>query len=122
MQTLLDTARRVLDASRNLLQGEPLRAIGYGAAVVIFLVSNASGRFADVSFDTAITLATTAVATLIGIIETARRYVYSPATVATIVTTPPAASGPIDAAIEAGVSEEQIVDAASLPDLDLGDD
>lgn len=122
MQNILDIVRRVLDGSRNLLQGEPLRAIGYGAAVVIFLVTNASGRFEDIPFDTAVTLAFGAATTLVGIIETARRYVYSPATVAEIVTTPPAASGPIDAALAAGVSEEQIVDAANLPDLDLGDE
>lgn len=85
MSTVLDAARRVLDSARNLLSGEPLRAIGYGSSVVIYLVANASGRFADLSFDEAINLSLLAVSTVVGVIETARRFVYSPNTVSDIV-------------------------------------
>lgn len=103
MTFVLDASRALLDAARNVLQGEPLRAIGYGAAVVVFIVANASGRFADLTFDEAISTATVATTTLIGVIETARRFVFSPASVAAIVTAPPTAAGPIIAAEEAGV-------------------
>lgn len=79
------TPSSILDAARNLLAGEPLRAIGYGAAVIVYLVTNASGRFADLTFDEAFSAATVAITTVIGIVETARRFVYSKPTVEVLV-------------------------------------
>lgn len=75
----------VLDKVRDLLKGEPARAIGYGGAVVVYLVANAFGRIPDMSFDQAVTLAVSAVALLAGFVETIRRYVYSPNTVSAII-------------------------------------
>lgn len=78
---------------RALLQGEPLRAIVYGAAVVIWLVvgiANATGFTQlgpHISLDDAMVAATGAAA---GLTEVSRRFVYSPATVATLTGTPPA--------------------------------
>lgn len=82
--TIFERLQGLLNKVANLLTGEPLRAIGYGAAVVIWLVANASGKFADMSFESAIVLSTTAIGTLSGIIETARKFVYSPNSVQTI--------------------------------------
>jgi hypothetical protein len=67
-----------------LLQGEPLRAIVYGAAVVVWVVvglANASGVVRlgpTISLDDALVDATAAAALLT---EIGRRFVYSPATV-----------------------------------------
>jgi len=69
---------------RDLLSGEPLRAIVYGAAVVIWLVTsiaNALGitRFGpEISVESALTQATAASVLLT---EIARRFTYSPNTV-----------------------------------------
>ncbi len=68
----------LLDQVRGLLQGEPLRAIGYGAGVIIYIVARASGKIADVSLDQAVIQAGAAAAILASVVETARRYV-SPA-------------------------------------------
>ncbi len=117
---LLDFARNLLDAATRLLQGEPLRAIGYGAAVVVFLVANASGRFADLTFDEALNIALAAVTTLIGIIETARRFVYSPNTVARVETA--AIQRGIDVGVQAATGTEfeaPVPAPAILPDVDL---
>jgi hypothetical protein len=71
----------ILTRARALLAGEPLRAIIYGAAVVVWLVvgaANALGFTAlgpTISVDDALTVATTAAVLLT---ELARRYV-SPA-------------------------------------------
>ena len=67
-----------------ILRGEPVRAIGYGAAVVIYLVARASGKIADVSWPEAVGQATAAVAILASILETIRHFVWSPASVATL--------------------------------------
>lgn len=87
----------IRDTTERLLQGEPLRAIVYGAAVVIWLVvgiANALGitRFgATISLTDAMTQATVAAAV---ITEIARRYVWSPASVQQLLierrTAPPA--------------------------------
>jgi len=112
-------ARSVLDAAARLLQGEPLRAIGYGAAVVVFLVANASGRFADLTFDESLNIALAAITTLIGIIETARRFVYSPNTVTQV--TNAALQRGVDIGLQAatGTEFEAPVPAPVLPDVDL---
>lgn len=75
----------VLDKVQSVLQGEPLRAIGYGAGVVIYFVARASGKIADVPLDQAIVQASGALALLVSVVETARRFVYSPNTVAQII-------------------------------------
>lgn len=68
----------ILTALRGALQGEPLRVITYGSAVVIYVVARASGQIVDVSFDEAIINATAGAAIVIAVVEFARRYV-SPA-------------------------------------------
>lgn len=73
--------RRVLDASAELLRGEPLRALGYGVAVVLFFVALAFDKVPDMTFDEALASATTALTGVVGFVETARRLVYSPPTV-----------------------------------------
>lgn len=100
----------LLDKARALLQGEPLRLIGYGAGFVIYFVSWASGSIDDIPFETAVTLAIAGAGTLATIIETARRFVYSPASVAQITaqvaTAPPTAAGPLAAAAEVAAKVE----------------
>lgn len=119
MTKLLDLANAVLDKLRDLLQGDALRAISYGSAVIIYFIARALGSIEDVSFEQAITSAGAAAAVIIGITETARRYVYSAKSVANMVTTPPTAAGPIAAAVEAGVQPEVIVGAMDAqPDSD----
>jgi hypothetical protein len=88
----IDTLKTYLDKAEDLLtQREPARAIGYGAAIVIVgvsLVSNALGftRIPAIDLPTAVGDATIAIATVVGLVESIRRFVYSPATVDTIVT------------------------------------
>lgn len=107
----------LLNRARALLQGETLRAIVYGAAIVVWIVvglSNALGftRFgANISVTDALTQATAASVLLT---ELARRFVYSPATVAAIVNTPPTAAGPIAAAEAAGVDTTLNPDGAPV--------
>lgn len=85
--TISERIAALLDQARVLLQGEPARLIGYGAAVVVVLVvaiANALGftRFgANIDLGTALGLTTLAIGSLVGLIETIRRYVYSPNTV-----------------------------------------
>jgi hypothetical protein len=67
-----------IDRIRGLLHGEPLRAIGYGAGVVVWIVAGLSGRIPNVPIEQAVVNAGAAAALLASIIETARRYV-SPA-------------------------------------------
>ena len=74
------TPSELLDRATALLQGEPARAIGYGSALVIVgvsLVSNALGytRIPAVDLPTAIGLATAAIVTVTGVIESIRRFV-----------------------------------------------
>lgn len=111
MDRILTIARTIISKAEDLLQGEPLRVIGYGAAVVIWLVCNASGRFADISFDSALALTVSAAATLTAILETARRFVYSPNTVAVVAA----------AAYAAGADEVPvpIPSSGALPGIDL---
>lgn len=101
----------ILEKVRALLQGEPLRAIVYGAAVVIWIVTRVAaalhvGNIAAVDLDQALVMATAA---SVALTEFARRWTYSPATVAAIVKTPPTAAGPIAAAEAVGVDTSQPV-------------
>jgi hypothetical protein len=75
----------VLDKARDLLKGEPARAIGYGTAAVIYLVAMAFDRIPDMSPEEALTSATFAITSIVGVIESIRHFVYSPATVSEIV-------------------------------------
>jgi len=78
------TLRSVLDKARELLRGEPARIIGYGAAVVIYLVALGFDAIPDMTPEAALTAAVAAIATVAGVIETIRSLVYSPATVDTL--------------------------------------
>lgn len=74
------TITDLLDKAESLLQGEPARAIGYGAALVIVgvsLASNALGftRIPAVDLPTAVADATFAIATIVGVIESIRHFV-----------------------------------------------
>ena len=69
-----------------LLTKSPARAIGYGAAVVVYLVANAFGRIPDMTIDQAVYTATVVIGILVAVIEAIRHYVYSPATVEDILT------------------------------------
>ena len=74
------TITDILTKAEALLQGEPARAIGYGAALVIVgvsLASNALGftRIPEVDLATAVTDATFAIATIVGVIESIRHFV-----------------------------------------------
>jgi hypothetical protein len=69
---------------RALLQAEPLRAIAYGAAFVVWIVAAIAQligytRIPPVDFAAALVAATTAAG---AVAEFARRFVYSPAIVA----------------------------------------
>ena len=125
--------RILLYRVEDLLRGEPARFIGYGAAVVlvgIIAVANQLGvtRFGTgMSLADALTLSTTAITTLIGVIESIRHFVYAPDTVH---------SERIDAYFEGAEMEHavhaddegplnvhagnaDVVDPADLPDLSL---
>ena len=71
---------------RDLLQGEALRLIGYGAVVVVFIVSRIlvlTGTLAETpSLDSILASVTGAIAL---VVEFARKYVYSQNSVAAIV-------------------------------------
>jgi len=74
----------------SVLQGEPLRVITYGGALVVWLVSNVAWAIgyqafgAPVNFDVALLAATAAV---VAVTEAERRFVFSPKTVAVILAT-----------------------------------
>lgn len=104
---------RLAEAALAKLQGETVRAIGYGAAVVMWLATRiadfiAPGHLPLVTIDVAMVYVTAAI---VLITELARRWAYSPATVAAIVANPPTAPGPIAAAVSEGVDPELIADA-----------
>lgn len=68
----------------GLLTGEPARIIGYGAAVIIWVVARLVGVIPDQSPDQALESAVAAIAIVASIVESIRHLVYSPATVASI--------------------------------------
>jgi len=78
-----------LQTLTGLLQGEPLRVIVYSAAVVVWLVTHIAISIGYTGFgasapslDAALLVATAAAA---AITEVCRQFVYSPATVATLI-------------------------------------
>jgi hypothetical protein len=119
--SLTDRFRSILDSARTLLTGEPARFIGYGAAVVIvgvIAISNALGftRFGEnISLSDALIGATAAIATLGGIIETIRRFVYSQNTVEAIAAV---AAETGDATVPPPPSSSEAVTDVSVVDAD----
>lgn len=85
MSKVLDIARSLADSARNILAGEPARAIGYGGAAVVYLVARASGSIPDVTVEEALVQATAAIAIVAALVESVRRVVYSPNTVDAII-------------------------------------
>lgn len=69
------TPTDILDKARALLAGEPARAIGYGAGVIVYLVARASGSIDDIPLDDALVLTAGYVVTVAGVIESIRRFV-----------------------------------------------
>jgi hypothetical protein len=65
----------ITDRILELLQGEPLRAIAYGSAVVIYIAARALGSIPDVSFIEAVGQATAAALVIASVVESARRFV-----------------------------------------------
>lgn len=84
MQKLLDIAKAILDKVDQLLTTEPARVIGYGAAFIVYAASAflASKGIIDVklTFEQSVGAAFGAVGTLIILVESIRRFVYSPQT------------------------------------------
>ena len=75
----------ILDKLRTLLTGEPLRAIGYGAIAVVFLVSRAlvlAGYWQGAPTLDVIVAAVGAA--VLAVTEVSRAFVYSPNTVGRI--------------------------------------
>lgn len=85
MTTPVEVVRRIADAARDALTGEPARAIGYGGAAIVYIVAAASGAIPDVSPEQALVQATAALAVVAAVVESIRHVVYSPNTVAFIV-------------------------------------
>lgn len=86
VKTLRSTVSAILDKVAALLQSEPARVIGYGAAVVVYLVVaglNAMGITklgSGLSFDAAIAITVSSL-TFVGlVVEAIRKFVYSPLT------------------------------------------
>jgi hypothetical protein len=113
-----------IDKIDSLLKGETALVIGNGAAIVLYFVAKAFGKIPDMSFEDALAAGGVAIVTINSVLLTIRKYVYSPATVAAIVASPPTAAGPIAAAVDAGVTPEAIEDAADDvdPDADVDED
>lgn len=85
VKQLRATITKVLDKVDVYLQTEPARLIGYGAAVVVFLVAQVVGRvrpglLPDVPFETAIAITGSAIVFLTVVVENIRRFVYAPMT------------------------------------------
>lgn len=68
-------ALSLADKARNLLEGETLRAISYGSAVVVYFAAKSIGSIPDVSFMEAVGQATAGAAVVITITEFARKFV-----------------------------------------------
>lgn len=84
VQQLRTLVQTVLGKAAQLLDSEPARVIGYGAAVVVYLVARVMadrGYLAiPLTFDESIGAAFAAITTLVIVIEAIRRFVYSPLT------------------------------------------
>ena len=85
MDSIRKAALAILDKVDKLLTTEPARLIGYGAAGVVFIVlkvCEAKGLtlFPQASFDEVLGVAFTAIATTVILVESIRRFVFSPQT------------------------------------------
>lgn len=82
VSNVLDAVKTALDKAEVLLtEKEPARAIGYGAALIVFAIAKVSGAIPDQSLDESLALGAAAVLSTTAIVESIRRFVYSPATV-----------------------------------------
>lgn len=68
----------LLDRARDLLAGEPARAIGYTAGSIVYFVARASGAIDDIPLQDALLLTAGYVTSIAGVIESIRHFV-SPA-------------------------------------------
>lgn len=75
MDKLLALFRATTRRITELLQGEPLRFISYGSAIIIYIAARALGNIEDVSFTDAIGRATLAASIVVAVTEFARNYV-----------------------------------------------
>jgi len=75
----------VLDKVEDIINGEPARVIGYGGAVIIYLVAKAVRFIPDQTPEMALTQAGSALLFVGTLVESIRHSVYSPNTVAAIV-------------------------------------
>ena len=85
MDSIRTFIMKVLDRADRLLTSEPARMIGYGAAVVVYLVVRALGELKPglipaMGFGESVGVAFSALATVVILIESIRRFVYSPLT------------------------------------------
>ena len=85
MDSIRTFIMKVLDKADTLLTSEPARMIGYGAAVIVYLVIRALGELKPglippMSFEESVGVAFSALATTVILIESIRRFVYSPLT------------------------------------------
>lgn len=97
MDKIVNFFTALLALLTNVLQGEPLRVITYGGALVVWIVSNVAWALgyqtfgAPVTFDVALLAATAAV---VAITEAERRFVFSPNTVIGILASTPSQADP----------------------------
>lgn len=74
----------ILAKVSKLLETEPARAIGYGAAVVVYLAARVLSERGyvqfNLSFEDSIIAAAAALTLVAGVVESIRRFVYSPMT------------------------------------------
>lgn len=84
MDALRKTVLAILDKADQLLTTEPARMIGYGAAIVVYLVARLLTEThvlnLPLTFDQSLTSAVAALATVVILVESIRRFVYSPQT------------------------------------------
>jgi hypothetical protein len=65
----------LLNKAESVLSGEPARVIGYGGAVIIYLVAKASGQIADQTPEQALLSAGEAITMIVTVIESIRHFV-----------------------------------------------
>lgn len=85
MDNIRKVVSAILDKADQLLTSEPARMIGYGAAVLVYLIIRLVGELKpglvpQVGFEEAVGMAFSALATVVILVESIRRFVYSPLT------------------------------------------
>lgn len=68
----------IFDRARDALQGETARFIGYGAGLIVYAVARVSGAVDDIPLEAALTATAAYVTVVAGVVESIRRFVYSP--------------------------------------------